>query len=138
MNSRKKARSYVLMYLYSLDINPEGNGDIDSVKPESLELSDEDQAFADSLIEKVKEHKSEIDDIITKHLRKWSLGQINGVDRNILRMMIAEYLYTDKDERLAPAILINEAVELTKEYTTGKSYRFVNGVLDNVFKEHHE
>jgi N utilization substance protein B len=142
--NRTKARVYVLQYLYSLEMNPEGIDNLNSViasdtstDEEPKVSSDVDMAYAESIIEHIKEHGKEIDDLISGHLRKWSLNQLNVVDKNILRMALAEFLYTDPEQRLKPAIIINEAVKMAREYGGENSYKFINGLLDTVFKEHH-
>lgn len=66
--------------------------------------------------------------------KKWSLSQLNIVDKNILRIAIAEFNYTyeDKADR---KVIINEAVELAKVYGGENSYRFINGILSAVTGE---
>lgn len=76
-------------------------------------------------------HRDEIDGEIVRFLKKWSLSQLNIVDKNILRIAIAEFNYTyeDKADR---KVIINEAVELAKAYGGENSYRFINGILSAV------
>ena len=71
---------------------------------------------------------------IVRFLKKWSLSQLNIVDKNILRIAIAEFNYTyeDKADR---KVIINEAVELAKIYGGENSYRFINGILSAVTGE---
>lgn len=79
-------------------------------------------------------HRDEIDGEIVRFLKKWSLSQLNIVDKNILRIAIAEFNYTyeDKADR---KVIINEAVELAKAYGGENSYRFINGILSAVTGE---
>ena len=74
----------------------------------------------------------EIDALITKHLDSWELYRINKVDLAILRISVYPLLY-QKD--LHPSIVINEAVDISKEFGSDDSYKFVNAVLDNIKKE---
>lgn len=93
-----------------------------------------ENSFSDFLVEQVQLHRDEIDGEIVRFLKKWSLSQLNIVDKNILRIAIAEFNYTyeDKADR---KVIINEAVELAKVYGGENSYRFINGILSSVTGE---
>ena len=125
--SRSKAREHALKVLYAKEINPntaELSADISDA------LSEKGKSFSDFLVEQVQLHRDEIDGEIVR----WSLSQLNIVDKNILRIAIAEFNYTyeDKADR---KVIINEAVELAKVYGGENSYRFINGILSAVTGE---
>ena len=129
--SRSKAREHALKVLYAKEINPntaEISTDISDA------LSEKGKSFSDFLVEPVQLHRDEIDGEIVRFLKKWSLSQLNIVDKNILRIAIAEFNYTyeDKADR---KVIINEAVELAKVYGGENSYRFINGILSSVTGE---
>lgn len=129
--SRSKAREHALKVLYAKEINPntaELSADISDA------LSEKGKSFSDFLVEQVQLHQDEIDGEIVRFLKKWSLSQLNIVDKNILRIAIAEFNYTyeDKADR---KVIINEAVELAKVYGGENSYRFINGILSAVTGE---
>ena len=129
--SRSKAREHALKVLYAKEINPntaELSADISDA------LSEKGKSFYDFLVEQVQLHRDEIDGEIVRFLKKWSLSQLNIVDKNILRIAIAEFNYTyeDKADR---KVIINEAVELAKVYGGENSYRFINGILSAVTGE---
>ena len=129
--SRSKAREHALKVLYAKEINPnraEISADISDA------LSEKGKSFSDFLVEQVQRHRDEIDGEIVRFLKKWSLSQLNIVDKNILRIAIAEFNYTyeDKADR---KVIINEAVELAKVYGGENSYRFINGILSAVTGE---
>ena len=129
--SRSKAREHALKVLYAKEINPntaELSADISDA------LSEKRKSFSDFLVEQVQLHRDEIDGEIVRFLKKWSLSQLNIVDKNILRIAIAEFNYTyeDKADR---KVIINEAVELAKIYGGENSYRFINGILSAVTGE---
>ena len=129
--SRSKAREHALKVLYAKEINPntaEISADISDA------LSEKGKSFYDFLVEQVQLHRDEIDGEIVRFLKKWSLSQLNIVDKNILRIAIAEFNYTyeDKADR---KVIINEAVELAKVYGGENSYRFINGILSAVTGE---
>ncbi len=128
---RSQARRYVLQALYAAELNPdagEGQDEIFSAKPEG-----DDLVFAERLIEAVKSHLCEIDPKISSHLKRWSLSQMNVVDKNILRMGVAEMLYAG--ENLDKKVIINEAVEMAKSFGGDKSYRLINGILNTIAEE---
>ena len=107
--SRTSAREYALKVLYSRELNPES----EPIEEETLHLEEKDKAFADALIEAAAHE--DVDDKIKAYLKKnWSLTQLNVVDKNILRLAIAEFKFPAADEKPDCAIVINEAVKLAK------------------------
>ncbi|MEE3452059.1 transcription antitermination factor NusB [Dialister sp.] len=126
--SRRSAREYALQVLYSRELNPE----TEAIDSSALKLSDKDKAFADALVKSVAEHE-EINELIGSHLKNWSLSQLNVVDKSILKLAVAEYFYM-QDLRSDRNVIINEAVEMGKLYGGDSSYRFINGVLNQVMK----
>ena len=112
---------------------------------ESPSLEDEDDElihdanFSDGDIEYIKskamlvmDNKSEIDKIISELSQGWKLERIGRVERNILRLAIAEMKY---DDDIPVSVAINEAVELAKAYGRDESYSFVNAILSKVVIE---
>ena len=79
----------------------------------------------------MKSH-TDIDATISQHLKNWSLQQLNVVDKNILRLAIAEYNFMD--DRSDKKIIMNEAIEMAKTFGGEGSYRFINGLLDQALK----
>jgi len=93
-----------------------------------------DDAFMKNLLDTIVSKKPEIDKIIEKAAPDWPLDKIATVDRNVLRLGLAELLFSDKDE--VPAkVAINEAIELAKTFGGESSGKFINGVLGAVYKE---
>ena len=85
--------------------------------------------FAEQLARRVAEHAARIDDIIGKSSRNWRLERMSRVDRNILRLATCELLhFADTPTR----VVLNEAVELAKQFGTAESPAFVNGVVDRI------
>ncbi len=119
-----------MQYLYSWSINhPE---DID----EDLRVFYEDQeeerdyyVFADELIFGVVENLDAIDEKIREIANNWDFDRIAKIDLSILRMAIYELLFR-KD--IPPVVTINEAIDLSKLYSSEESRRFVNGILDKL------
>lgn len=127
---RSRAREQALLILYARDLNPESS-DISEIN-----LSKEDKEFSDKLVQLFYEHAKDIDELITVHLRKWSFAQLHVVDKNILRLAIAEYVYGSFG--IDRSVVINEAVEFAKIYGDADSYRFINGLLDTVLEKRNE
>ena len=137
--ARKYARRYAMQVLYSYDVNPEAEGvDPNEVETEETKrIEGENLAFAESIIARVKEHEAEIDSILSKHLRRWSLSQMNVVDKTILRMGAAELLYQTA-ETVDAKVIINEAVDMAKVFGGENSYRLINGILNTIAQERDE
>lgn len=83
------------------------------------------------LMEVLQEHREEIDGIIQEAAPMWPLGQVAPVDRNLLRVAVAELCFPRADAAPVKAV-INEAVDLAKQFGSEGSSRFVNGVLGTI------
>ncbi|MGL5196825.1 MAG: transcription antitermination factor NusB [Chroococcales cyanobacterium] len=104
--------------------------------PEFLQLTNQKEVKAYTLetLTLVNAHREEIDAILQQAMINWQLHRIARIDRDILRIAVAEMRYLGLQERIA----INEAVELAKRYSGEDGYRFVNGVLRRVTEQFHE
>lgn len=96
-------------------------------KPEQ-QLPDE---FAETLFRGVVAEAAQIDERITRHAEHWRIERMPTVDRNILRIAVYEMLRTPTP----PAVVIDEALELARQFAGEESVHFVNGVLDAVRRE---
>ena len=122
-----------MIYQWDLNREPAGEGREAYWKTLAAETSTErprDDDFAEQLFERVTSQVSQIDDLIREHASNWRLERIAAVDRNILRMAVSELL----DEKEAPAVIINEAMEVGRRFSTDESGPFLNGVLDAIRK----
>ena len=88
--------------------------------------------FAFVLFDVTLAHIGEIDPLVEQAAQNWQLKRMAAVDRAILRMAVAE-LFFHRDT--PPKVVINEAVELAKRYSTAASGSFVNGILDKIHKD---
>lgn len=87
------------------------------------------RGFAEDLFRVAEERREEIDALISKHSTHWRLDRMPAVDRNLLRMAVAELL----GFKSTPfPIVINEALEIARRYCAGESINFLNGVLDSI------
>ena len=91
--------------------------------------------FAEHLVAGVTEEQARIDPLLTKYAENWELSRMATIDRCILRMGAFELL---RDLETPVNVVINEAVEIAKKFSTGESSRFVNGILDKVKLERPE
>jgi transcription antitermination protein NusB len=87
--------------------------------------------FTRALVEGVAGNAAQIDELIARFARRWTINRMPVVDRTVLRLATYELLR----EPTAPAVVINEAVELAKALSTDDSGRYVNGVLDSIRKD---
>jgi N utilization substance protein B len=132
MGKRRKARESTLQILFQLEF--------DNTKPEEVfnsfwknkRATKEIKEHSRWLVDKITSHRKNIDPLIQSVSTNWRISRMAIVDRNILRMAVCELLY---EESLAPAIVINEAIEIAKKYSSEDGATFVNGILDAVRKE---
>ena len=93
--------------------------------------SDNDHQYIDMVVAGVKEHAADIDAEISACLRGWTIARLSRVDLAILRLSVFEMTYAS----LPAAVSINEAVELTRKYSSESSCSFVNGVLGTISRK---
>ena len=82
--------------------------------------------------ESVIECNKELDDLIRQRIEHWEFNRLAIIDRIVLRMSICELLYFDD---IPPKVTINEAIEIARDFSTEKSDKFVNGVLDSILDD---
>ncbi|MBU1077383.1 MAG: transcription antitermination factor NusB [Spirochaetes bacterium] len=93
------------------------------------EVSDDLKEFISDLVCGTIDHLDRIDDLVKKYSSNWSIERISPVDKSILRFSIYSLLYRPD---IPPNVVIDEAVEISKLYSTEKSYQFINGILDGI------
>lgn len=137
MANRHLSRSVILQTLFEWDFK---QSQADETGPmlvrNAVEFAPghEDMPFMEGVLETVIRKKEIIDEIIKKAAPEWPLEKINAVDRNILRLGLAELLFGDHSE-VPPKVVINESIELAKTFGGESSSKFVNGVLGAVYRE---
>ncbi|MDR0496496.1 MAG: transcription antitermination factor NusB [Treponema sp.] len=139
MASRRKGRILAFQALYSWDVRYSQTGDTSIADDlldfpwvtNNLQLDEEMTSFSRLLIAGTVENIVSVDRLIEKHLENWELKRLNRVDLAVLRMSVYSLMFqTD----IHPSIVIDEAIDISKEFGTNDSYRFVNGVLDSIRK----
>lgn len=92
---------------------------------------EKDRQYIDTVVSGVKEHAADLDEEIAACLRGWTIQRLSRVDLAILRLSVYEMKYA----ALPAAVSINEAVELTRKYSSENSCSFVNGVLGTISRK---
>lgn len=116
-HGRSKARECALQSLYSMKFNPL-----------TLDVNDK---LALTYVEGVSDNIDTIDSLIKPHLKKWTIQQLNPVDLAILRIAVYELTNLETPR----PVVVNEALELAKKYSTDESKKFIHFVLDQVCKD---
>lgn len=133
MGTRRKSRELALQMLFQADM---GKQEPEAVRKsfwgERTNVEEDVRGFAEDLFRVASDRLTEIDGLIEKHTQHWRMDRMAAVDRNILREAVAEFLsYPDTPK----AVVINEALEIARKFSTPESVQFINGVLDSVGKE---
>ncbi|MEI8348794.1 MAG: transcription antitermination factor NusB [Candidatus Omnitrophota bacterium] len=131
MRLRSKAREITLHLLYQIEMSKgdchQAYQDYLSNYPQRQEAAD----FALLLLDGVTNNISGIDALIKKYVKNWEIDRMAVIDRNILRLACFELIFL---EEIPPKVSINEAIELAKRFGDIDSPRFVNGILDKIYK----
>ncbi len=99
---------------------------------ERKDTEDEVRGFADDLFRTASGRMDEIDSVIERHAEHWRMDRMAAVDRNVLRAAVAELLAYPTTPK---AVVINEALEIARKFSSPEAVTFINGVLDSVAKE---
>ena len=132
MGLRRVARECALQMLYEFDVGKQSKEEILESFWEMNEHPQKVQEFANQLFEGSVTHLKEIDKTIQQHTKNWRLSRMAAVDRNILRLAVFEFL---SDSKTPETVVINEALEIAKKFSTYESAQFVNGILDSIKKD---
>lgn len=155
-------REYMMKFIYQIDMNKEDltdlndklenflNDNFEYIKNRyeelKLQFSDEadveleetelsqfiDLKYSKELVESFNSNKENIDSLINKYAKNWTINRMAKVDLAILRLAICEILYMSE---MPTKVSINEAIELAKLYCDDKSPKFINGILGSVVSE---
>jgi N utilization substance protein B len=133
MGTRRKSRELALQMLFQADL---GQQPIEEVRKTFWQgrgdVAPEVKGFAEDLFRIARDRSPEIDKLIENHAENWRMDRMAAVDRNLMRAAVAELLGFPKTPR---AVIINEAIEIARKFSSPESVQFINGVLDSVGKE---
>jgi len=134
VKARSRARGWALQALYAWEARGEGPETLMIAFEElarQLVVSQRNRLYAEVLLRLVGHNLPRIDRIIREHLTNWSFSRLSVIDRNILRLGVAELLYVDG---VPEGVSVHEMVSLAARYSTPESPRFVKGVLEAVVR----
>jgi len=131
MGLRREARKLAVRVLYCIEVA----GVSEEAACEILgneKCSGKCREFAGSLVKGTLENLEFLDELILKYAKNWEMDRMANVDKIIIRLGIYEIFFQDSIPR---NVSINEAIELAKYFSTAKSHKFVNGMLDSISRE---
>ncbi len=127
---RRKQREILLQLLFSWEVsNNLSIEDPTDILMESLEISKKNVLGMDEKIQEIIKHVSEIDDTLARTSVEYSLERISLIDKNILRIAIFELLF----EKEQPKIVIEEALRLSKKFSSPEAVSYVHAIIDEVY-----
>ena len=130
---RRRARRAALQILYEVDCTNHRPGVALDYRQQDEQFGTETLAFLYWLISGVIRYRDDLDSLIGRYAPEWPVEKLAIVDRNVLRLSIFELSSPDADA--PPKVVINEAVELAKNFGSDNSARFINGVLGTTLRE---
>ncbi|HEY9166291.1 MAG TPA: transcription antitermination factor NusB [Candidatus Kryptonia bacterium] len=130
-SQRRLARERVLQALYAYDLSRSAPDFLSEDIFKDIENSTALE-FAKKLFRDTLENMPAIDPVLQAHLDHWDISRVNPIDRGLLRMGVAEILYSPE---IPTKVTMNEIIELAKRYSTEESPKFVNGILDAALRQ---
>jgi N utilization substance protein B len=133
MGQRRKGRILAFQALYAWDMAKDKTDALEELLRfnwQEEKKPPKDMDFPRFLVAGTVENIKVIDETIKKHLAHWDFSRLIMVDRALLRLSVYELMF----DKTPPSVVIDEAINISREYGTDDSWRFVNGVLDGVRK----
>jgi len=138
MGARRKARECALQMLFQYDIARSKVDEVIKTYWEEMceitasEAGSEITEFATNLVTGTIAHMEEIDDRISNRAANWRISRMAVVDRNLLRMAVYEFFYEPNTPK---TVIINEALEIARRFSTYEATQFINGILDGIKRD---
>ncbi len=133
MGTRRKSRELALQMLFQQDMGKQRPDEVRNTFWRGRgELEAEVQGFAEDIFRVANDRATEIDHLIEAHAEHWRMERMAAVDRNLLRASVAELMAFPATPR---AVVINEALEIARKFSSPESVNFINGVLDSIGKQ---
>ncbi len=127
MTLRRKSREYALQMLFQWEM---GKQDPSRIEDGFSRAQKSTREFANQLFENAAARAEELDPIISTHAKNWRIERMPAIDKAILRLSLAEMRTTSTPAK----VVINEAVELAKKFSSEDAAPFINGILDAAAK----
>lgn len=133
MGTRRKSRELALQMLFQADMGRQSPDDVRrTFWGEHTSVADDVRGFAEDLFRVASDHRPTVDELIERHAEHWRIDRMAAVDRNLLRAAVAELMGFPDTPR---AVVINEALEIARKFSSPESVQFINGVLDSIGRE---
>ena len=133
MSGRRRGREHALQMLFQWDLSKESFKKVSSLFWTLNEgVGVQTKAFADHLTAGTVRHINQIDILLARHAEHWRISRMAVVDRNIVRIATFELMFESKTPKI---VVINEALEIARKFSTSDSVQFINGILDSILKE---
>jgi N utilization substance protein B len=127
---RSKGREFAMQMLFQWDMSQQDPTKLEKKFWGGAKAAETTRAFANRLFEGAAREVGALDEMIVKHAENWRFERLAAIDRAILRLAIYELRATDTP----PKVILNEAVDLAKKFSSEDSGAFVNGILDAFLK----
>jgi N utilization substance protein B len=137
MGTRRKSREMVLQMLFQAEMGKQTPDEVrKTFWAERKDVDESTRGFADDIFrvatDDARADGKNIDGLIEKHAANWRLERMAAVDRNLLRAAVAEMIGFPGTPR---PVVINEAIEIARKFSSPESLNFINGVLDSIAKD---
>ena len=130
MTLRRKSREFALQMLFEWDMTRQAPARVERLFWKSARAADSTRKFANQLFEGAVAEAASIDRLVETLAENWRLDRLAAVDRSILRLAIYELRFGTAP----PKVVIDEALELAKKFSSAEAPAFLNGILDAAFK----
>jgi N utilization substance protein B len=127
---RRKSREFAMQMLFQWDMSQQDFAKLETKFWKSAKAADKTRLFANQLFEGAAKDVTALDEIIGQHCENWRFERLAAIDRAILRLAIYEMSTAETPGK----VVLDEAVELAKKFSSEEAAAFVNGVLDSVHK----
>jgi len=131
MASRRKSRELALQMLFQWEVGKHTPAHVVATFLKPKEIDAPENTFARELFLGTVDQVAALDPMLSKHASNWRLERMAAVDRNLIRLALYEMLH---HPQTAPAVIINEALDIARRFSGEESAQFVNGVLDAIRK----
>lgn len=127
---RTKSREFAMQMLFQWDLSPQEPAKLEAKFWRAAKAAESTRAFANKLFEGAAGEVAALDEVITKYADNWRFERLAAIDKAVLRLAIHEL----REGETPYKVVLNEAVELAKKFSSEESGAFVNGILDTVHK----
>ena len=133
MGSRRQGREHALQMLFQWDLSKESFNKVRSTFwTLNKDAEIQTKTFADHLTSGTVKHINQIDILLARHAEHWRIPRMAAVDRNVARIATFELMFETETPKI---VVINEALEIARKFSTSDSVQFINGILDSILKE---